>query len=48
MNSLEELKSQINQWDPTTCSCKMCKWVNFIIFCKGSSLDVADGVVAFE
>ena len=39
LNSLEELKSQIKQWDPTTYS-----QVNFIIFCKGSLLDFADGV----
>ena len=25
LNSLEELKSQIKQWDPTTCGCKVCK-----------------------
>ena len=23
--SLEEFKSQIKQWDPSTCSCKTCK-----------------------
>ena len=25
LNSLEELKSQIKQWDPITCGCKVCK-----------------------
>ena len=44
LNSFEELKSEIKQWYATTCSCKICKWTNFIIFCKGSSLDYADGV----
>ena len=29
-----ELKSQMKQWDPTTCSCKICKQANFIIFVR--------------
>ena len=44
LNSFEEFESQIKQWDPITCSCKTCKYANFIIFCKGLSLDFADGV----
>ena len=44
LNSLEEFKSQIKQWNPTTCSCKICKWANFRIFCKGLLLDFPDVV----
>ena len=25
LNSLEEFRNQIKQWNPTTCSCKICK-----------------------
>ena len=35
----------IKQYNATTiCSCKICKWANFRVFCKGTLLDFASDV----